>query len=62
VNAGSLKSAHSQATSSGKAKKLVESALEHIELLEQNGFFDIAVSLKASDVLTTIEAYRLFAR
>ncbi len=61
VNAGSLKSAHGENTPAGKAKKLVASALEHIRILEDNDFFDIAVSLKASDVLTTVEAYRLLA-
>jgi (E)-4-hydroxy-3-methylbut-2-enyl-diphosphate synthase len=40
----------------------VESALGHIDLLESLGFRDIVVSLKASDVPQTIEAYRLMAR
>ena len=40
---------------------LVDSALGHIGILESLGFQDIKVSLKASDVTTTIEAYRLFA-
>jgi (E)-4-hydroxy-3-methylbut-2-enyl-diphosphate synthase len=61
VNAGSLKSAHEEKTARGRASKLVASALEHIKILEDNDFFDIAVSLKASDVITTVEAYKLFA-
>lgn len=61
VNAGSLKSAHAGKTAKGRAARLVESALEHVKLLEDNDFFDIAVSLKASDVITTVEAYKLFA-
>lgn len=43
------------------AKALVESALKHIKILEDLNFYNIAVSLKASDVAMTIEAYRLAA-
>lgn len=35
--------------------------MEEIELLEKNNFYDIAVSLKASNVNLTIESYRKFA-
>jgi (E)-4-hydroxy-3-methylbut-2-enyl-diphosphate synthase len=41
---------------------LVESALRNIRLLEEHGFQEIKVSLKSSDVLTTVEAYRLLAK
>jgi (E)-4-hydroxy-3-methylbut-2-enyl-diphosphate synthase len=44
------------------AKGLVASALDHIRLLERSGFRDIKVSLKASDVLTTLEANRMMSR
>lgn len=37
---------------------LVESALRNIALLEEMGFREIKVSIKSSDVLTTIDAYR----
>ncbi|MBI6546849.1 MAG: flavodoxin-dependent (E)-4-hydroxy-3-methylbut-2-enyl-diphosphate synthase, partial [Cyanobacteria bacterium NC_groundwater_1444_Ag_S-0.65um_54_12] len=40
---------------------MVESALEHLGLLEAEGFQDIKVSLKSHDVPTTISAYRLLA-
>lgn len=40
---------------------MVESALGHIKLLEQFGFEDICVSLKASSVPVTMRAYRLMA-
>lgn len=40
---------------------MVESALRHIRILEDLGFYDIVISLKASDVATTIDAYRLIA-
>ncbi len=43
-------------------EKMVKSALRHIRILENNNFDKIKVSLKSSDVLTTIEAYRLIAK
>lgn len=44
------------------AEKMVMSALRHIKLLEDNDFNKIKVSLKSSNVLTTIEAYRIIAK
>ncbi|EKE22034.1 MAG: hypothetical protein ACD_7C00077G0013 [uncultured bacterium] len=41
---------------------MVESAMENIKLLEENDFFDIAISLKANDVERTVEAYRLLSK
>ena len=61
VNAGSLKEVHNFSTTKDKAKALVKAAIEHVKILEDCNFGDIAVSLKASDVETTIEAYKLFA-
>ena len=43
-------------------EKLVKSALKHIEILEENNFYNTKVSLKSSDVQTTIEAYRLMSK
>ncbi|MEW6621351.1 MAG: flavodoxin-dependent (E)-4-hydroxy-3-methylbut-2-enyl-diphosphate synthase [bacterium] len=43
------------------ATALVESALQHIKILEDLDFFDIVISLKATDVPMTIEAYQLMA-
>ncbi len=60
VNAGSLKEVHEFSTVKDKAKALVKAAIEHVKILEDCNFTDIAVSLKASDVETTIEAYKLF--
>mgnify|MGYP005847348409 CR=1 FL=1 len=40
---------------------MVESALRNIKILEECGFYDIKVSLKSSNVLDTIEAYRKFS-
>ena len=41
---------------------LVESAMYHVSLLERYDFEDIVISLKSSDVKSTIAAYRLMAR
>ncbi len=43
------------------SEALVESAIRHIRILEDMGFYDIKVSLKASDVPTTVDAYRMLA-
>ncbi|ONI44663.1 4-hydroxy-3-methylbut-2-en-1-yl diphosphate synthase [Candidatus Epulonipiscioides gigas] len=44
------------------AKSMVLSAKRHIELLEELDFYDICVSLKASNVPLSIEAYELFSK
>lgn len=43
-------------------EKMVMSAMNHIRILEDNNFDKIKISLKSSDVPTTIEAYRLIAQ
>ena len=40
---------------------MVESAMRHVKILEDQNFYDIIVSLKASDVPRMAKAYRLFA-
>lgn len=62
INSGSLKSLRMVHNVSKRARLMVASALEYIKLLEKMRFYNIIVSLKASDVPTTIEAYRLMAR
>ena len=58
VNSGSLEKEFD--TKYGPtAKGMVESALYNIKYLEDLGFSDIKVSLKASDVQRTVEAYRM---
>ena len=42
-------------------EKMVLSALRHIEILEDLNFYNTKISLKSSDVQTTIEAYKLIA-
>jgi (E)-4-hydroxy-3-methylbut-2-enyl-diphosphate synthase len=44
------------------AKALVESALRNVRIFEDLGFRDIKISIKSSDVLTTVEAYRLISK
>lgn len=41
---------------------MVESALEHVSMLEKLGYENIVISLKASNVMKTIEAYRLMSQ
>ncbi len=43
-------------------EKMVMSAMRHIRILEDNDFDKIKVSLKSSDVYTTIQAYRLISQ
>src|SRR5207302_412758 len=45
----------------GKHERIVESAMRHIQILEDLDFTDIIISLKASDVQRTVAAYRLLA-
>lgn len=61
VNSGSIEKRLVENTEMSQAEKLVESAMSHIKILEDLDFGLIKVSLKSSDVLTTIEAYRLIA-
>lgn len=58
VNTGSLESAYKKFP---PHEALVESALKHVRLLEKHGFYDIVISVKSSDVKTTVAAYRLLA-
>jgi (E)-4-hydroxy-3-methylbut-2-enyl-diphosphate synthase len=61
VNAGSLEKDLLQKYGHPTPEALLESALRHTELLEACDFNLIKVSLKASDVLSTVAAYRLMA-
>lgn len=62
VNAGSLDPRILARDGGVTARGLVESALGEIRLLEAVGFHDIVISLKASEVPLTVEAYSLLAR
>jgi (E)-4-hydroxy-3-methylbut-2-enyl-diphosphate synthase len=41
---------------------LVESALRHVEILEELNFYDIVISVKSSDVLEMLECYQLISK
>jgi (E)-4-hydroxy-3-methylbut-2-enyl-diphosphate synthase len=62
VNAGSLGKDLLKKYGHPSAEALVESAERHIGLLEEMGYSMIKVSLKASGVLPTVEAYKLFSK
>ncbi|MBO8167754.1 MAG: flavodoxin-dependent (E)-4-hydroxy-3-methylbut-2-enyl-diphosphate synthase [Thermoanaerobacteraceae bacterium] len=61
VNAGSLKKELLEKYGGPTPEAMVESALEHVALLEKEHFYDIKISLKASHVPTMIAAYQLMA-
>ncbi len=61
VNSGSVEKKLLDKYGGGTPEAMVESALNHIAILENVGFELIKVSLKASDVMRTIDAYRLLS-
>lgn len=61
VNAGSLKEIHNFADSISRAKALANAAMEHVQILEKYNFEDTVVSLKASNIDITVQAYKFFA-
>jgi (E)-4-hydroxy-3-methylbut-2-enyl-diphosphate synthase len=62
VNAGSLEREMAEKYGFPCPPAMVDSALRYLEIAESEGYHDIIVSLKSSDVLTAVEAYRLYAR
>ncbi|MDA8101061.1 MAG: flavodoxin-dependent (E)-4-hydroxy-3-methylbut-2-enyl-diphosphate synthase [Nitrospiraceae bacterium] len=62
VNAGSLEKHLLEKYGHPTPEAIVESAFGHIRILEDLDYRNIKVSLKASDVLTTVESYRLFSK
>jgi (E)-4-hydroxy-3-methylbut-2-enyl-diphosphate synthase len=61
VNAGSLEKELLQKYGHPSAEAMVESAMGHIRILEDLKYQEIKISLKASDVMKTVAAYRLFS-
>lgn len=61
VNGGSLDKNIYNGKETIKGEFLYQSALKHVRLLEKYDFHDIVISLKGSDAIETIEAYRLAA-
>jgi (E)-4-hydroxy-3-methylbut-2-enyl-diphosphate synthase len=62
VNSGSLEKDLLKRFGGATPEAMVSSALRTIEWMEDLGFHLIKISLKASDVLRTVEAYRLFSK
>ena len=62
VNAGSLEREMAEKYGFPCPPAMVDSALRYLEIAEAEGYHDIIVSLKSSDVLTAVEAYRLYAK
>ncbi len=61
VNAGSLDKNLLAKYGKVTAEALVESAMQHVKILEELDFHDIKISLKAHDVPLTLDAYRLMS-
>lgn len=61
VNAGSLEKELLERYGGPVPQAMVESALRHVAVLEEQGYDQIKISLKASDVPLMLEAYRLLA-
>jgi (E)-4-hydroxy-3-methylbut-2-enyl-diphosphate synthase len=62
VNAGSLEREFAMKYGFPCPPAMVDSAIRYIEIAESEGYHDIIVSLKSSDVLTAVEAYRTYAK
>ncbi|MFO0815537.1 MAG: flavodoxin-dependent (E)-4-hydroxy-3-methylbut-2-enyl-diphosphate synthase [Gemmatales bacterium] len=62
VNAGSLEREFAMKYGYPCPPAMVDSALRYIEVAESVGYHDLIVSLKSSDVITVVEAYRLYAK
>lgn len=62
VNAGSLETDLKQKYGAASPEAMVESAMRHVRILESEGFYDMVISMKASTVSNTVEAYRILSR
>jgi (E)-4-hydroxy-3-methylbut-2-enyl-diphosphate synthase len=61
VNSGSLEKTLLQKYGVASAEAMVESAMRHVQILENLDFELIKISLKASDIFRTLKAYQLMA-
>jgi (E)-4-hydroxy-3-methylbut-2-enyl-diphosphate synthase len=61
VNAGSVEKRLLEKHGGATALAMVESALGQVAILEREGFHQIKISMKASDVLRTVAAYRMLS-
>lgn len=62
VNSGSLEKELLRKYGSATPEAMVESALKHVRILEDLDFHLIKISLKASDIMRTVNAYKLMAK
>jgi (E)-4-hydroxy-3-methylbut-2-enyl-diphosphate synthase len=62
VNAGSLEREMAMKYGFPCPPAMVDSALRYIEIAESEGYHDLIISLKSSDVIMAVEAYRLYAK
>lgn len=62
INSGSLEKDLLEKYHRASAKAMVESALRSVRRMEKLGFYNLVVSLKAPDVLRTVEAYEILSR
>jgi (E)-4-hydroxy-3-methylbut-2-enyl-diphosphate synthase len=62
VNSGSLEKEILKKYGHPTAEALVASAMKNIRLLEKLNFHDIVISIKSTNVLSTIEAYRMLSK
>ncbi len=61
VNSGSLEKKYLEKYGAVTPEGLVESALEKTRLIEENGYDNIVISIKSSNVLLCVDAYSLIA-
>ena len=61
VNGGSLEKELLEKYGSATSEALVESALNHVKILEDLEFYNIVISLKSTDIYKTIDAYKLIS-
>jgi len=61
VNSGSLDKEILKKYGSPSAEALADSAIKHVKILEDLDFFDIKISVKSTDVMKMIRAYRIIA-
>ncbi len=62
VNAGSLEKNILEKYREPSPQAMLESALNHIKILQDNDFHEFKISVKASDIFMAVEAYRLLSK
>ena len=62
VNGGSLEKEYLEKYGHVTAEGIVESALDKVSMIEEEGYENIVISIKSSDVLKSLEAHRLLVQ